>query len=201
MKNLFQILTIVLLVAVAYLLFSHFSHHRGGADAAVTGDAIANTGGLSIVYINSDTLLTHYDYYKEQATLLEQKGKDADAAMQARTRALEREFRTAQEKVQTGTMTPKQVQSEEQRLVQKQQSLMAEQERLGQSLMAEQQKLQEDLQTRIKSLLKDLQKEKGYDYILNYGPGSGVLMVDESLDITREVLKRLNEKPAAEEKQ
>lgn len=200
MKNLFQILTIVLLVAVAYLLFSHFSHHRGGADATITGDAIAN-GDLSIVYINSDTLLNNYDYYKEQATLLEQKGKDADAAMQARTRTLEREFRQAQEKVQTGTMTPKQVQSEEQRLMAKQQSLMAEQERLGQSLMAEQQKLQEDLQTRIKSLLKDLQKEKGYHYILNYGPGSGVLMVDESLDITREVLKRLNEKPATEEKE
>ena len=86
------------------------------------------------------------------------------------------------------------MQEEEQRLMQKQQSLAAEQERLGQGLMADQQALQGIIQGKLKGILEDVRKEKGYKYILNYATGTGVLMVDKNLDITTTVVELLNNK-------
>ena len=61
-----------------------------------------------------------------------------------------------------------------------------------------------ELEKQIKDILTSLRQEKGYDYILNYGPGTGVLMVNEAHDVTGLVLEKLNkdkkatgQKPAA----
>ena len=47
---------------------------------------------------------------------LEKKSQDAEAALQATGRSMERVFMQAQQKVQQGLLTPNQVQQEEQRL-------------------------------------------------------------------------------------
>lgn len=78
--------------------------------------------------------------------------------------------------------------------MQKQQNLVAQQESMSKQLLEERQKLQENLEKRVKELLTAIRKEKGYDFILNYGPGTGVLMVNDSLDITKVVLEKLNAK-------
>ena len=60
--------------------------------------------------------------------------------------------------------------------------------------------LLDELEKKVKDILKEIQAEKGYAYILNYGPGTGVLMVDDKLDITALALERLNAVQAAEAK-
>jgi len=194
MKNELSIVNNLLILAVAFLLVDKFISANKGLTASSTAAASANTPDGSIVYINTDSLLSNYGFFKEEAAKLEQKGKEAEASLQARGQALQREFAQAQNRVQTGTLTPRQVQEEEQRLMQKQQSLAAEQERLGQGLMADQQALQGVIQGKLKGILEDVRKEKGYQYILNYAAGTGVLMVDKNLDITASVVERLNKK-------
>lgn len=194
MKNEISIVNILLILAVAFLLVDKFISTGKGSSATNTVSASSEIPEGSIVYVNTDSLLSNYDYFKDEAAKLEQKGKEAEAALQARGQALQREFAQAQNRVQTGTLTPRQVQEEEQRLMQKQQSLAAEQERLGQGLMADQQTLQAIIQTKLKGILEEIRKEKGYKYVLNYATGTGVLMVDPSLDITKSVVERLNNK-------
>lgn len=194
MKNEISIVNILLILAVAFLLVDKFISTGKGSAATNTVSASSEIPEGSIVYVNTDSLLSNYDYFKDEAAKLEQKGKEAEAALQARGQALQREFAQAQNRVQTGTLTPRQVQEEEQRLMQKQQSLAAEQERLGQGLMADQQTLQAIIQTKLKGILEEIRKEKGYKYVLNYATGTGVLMVDPSLDITKSVVERLNNK-------
>ncbi len=178
-----------LLVATAFLT-SNCNQNQGGTQSA----AQAKETGPKIVFVNADTLLANYEYMNQKQEEFGQREAKADADLKARGRALEKEFMAAQEKIQKGLLAPNQIAVEEQRLGQKQQALAAEQERLTRELMAEGQKLQEELNKTIKSLLADIQKEKGYDYILSYGPGTGVLMVNDSLDITQMVLERLNKK-------
>lgn len=194
MKNEFSIVNILLILAVAFLIVDKFISTSKGSTATNTSSAISDIPEGSIVYVNTDSLLSNYGYFKDEAAKLEQKGKEAEAALQARGQALQKEFAQAQNRVQTGTLTPRQVQEEEQRLMQKQQSLAAEQERLGQGLMADQQSLQGIIQTKLKGILEEIRKEKGYKYILNYATGTGVLMVDPSLDITKSVVEQLNNK-------
>lgn len=194
MKNELSIVNVLLILAVAFLLVDKFISANKGSTASSTAAAGANTPDGSIVYINTDSLLSNYGFFKEEAAKLEQKGKEAEASLQARGQALQREFAQAQNRVQTGTLTPRQVQEEEQRLMQKQQGLSAEQERLGQGLMADQQALQGIIQGKLKEVLEEVRKEKGYQYILNYATGTGVLMVDKNLDITTTVVGLLNNK-------
>lgn len=182
----------LLLIAVAFLLVNHFRGGAGkGPDEALK---TADETGPKIVFVNSDTLLQKYEYINQKQEELYKKEQEADAQLKTRGRALEREFIAAQDKIQKGLLAPNQIAAEEQRLGQKQQALAAEQERITRELLAEGQKLQEELSKTIKALLTDIRAEKGYDFILNYGPGTGVLMVNDSLDITPMVLERLNKK-------
>ena len=58
--------------------------------------------------------------------------------------------------------------------------------------------LNNELQESVNQVLEEIQSERNYDYILNYGPGTAVLIANDALDITEEVLERLNAKPAPE---
>lgn len=179
--------------AVAFLLFVHFSRSQAGPSADSASPASA-PDAPKIVFVNADTLLNNYEYMNQKQEEFAKREEKADAELKARGRALEREFAAAQEKVQKGLLAPNQVAAEEQRLMQKQQALMADQERITKQLLEEGKQLQEELNKAIKDLLADIRREKGYDYILSYGPGTGVLMVNDSLDITQMVLERLNKK-------
>jgi outer membrane protein len=193
--NISLILNAILIVAVAYLMMGQF---KAGSNQAESGKPAQAASTVKIAFVNSDTLLEKYGSYQEKVKALERKSQDAEAALQASGRSLEREFLQAQQKVQQGLLTPNQVQQEEQRLTQKQQGLVAQQERMGKQLLDERQKLLGDLEKEVKGILKALREEKGYDYILNYGPGTGVLMANDQLDITDLVLERLNSTVAKE---
>jgi outer membrane protein len=65
---------------------------------------------------------------------------------------------------------------------------------MRQELLMETQQLNQKLQEDVKELLSQLRTENSYDYVLSYGSGSGVLMVNEALDITQKLVDLLNAK-------
>jgi outer membrane protein len=194
MKNISLILNIVLLIAVGILYFKVFSGPKApDAKADTTTETVADKP-LKIVYINADTLLEKYDAFKLQREALQKKEKDADASLKAKGRALEQDFLAAQKKVQTGTMAPSDVQKEEQRLMQKQQALQQEQERVTQALLADTKKVNDELQKALIDKLKGFKEREGYDFIFSYAAGGQILVSNDSLDITQKVLEELNAK-------
>ncbi len=193
MKNITSVLTWILLVAVGYLFFAHFSNSASGS-AKKTTEASAKEETPKVVYVNGDSLLNKFATFQADLKALEARSKTMESTLASRGRSLQQEMISAEQKAQSGQMAPAQIQKEQQRLMQKQQSLVAQQESMSKQLLDERQKLQENLEKRVKDLLTAIRKEKGYDFILNYGPGTGVLMVNDSLDITKEVLEKLNAK-------
>ena len=193
MKNATLILNVVLLLAVAFLFIDRFSGGKGES-GRVEGKQVSTAPGgpLHIVYLNSDSLLAKYDYFRQRQEELARKEETASRGLQSRSQELEREIAEAQRQAQSGTLAPKQIQQMQQNLGLKQQQLMQDQQQIQQELLQEGQQLQMELEGKLKTLLDVLKEEKGYDYILNYGPGSGVLAVKESLDVTDIVVERLN---------
>lgn len=189
MKNLSFILSLMSFLGVIYLLVDRFSGATGKTAASVQ-----EIPGAKIVFVKADTLLSKYDYFKQKMEELAKKEQEATTALQTRGKALESEMLGFQKRAQSGTVAPAQLQAEEQRLLRKQQSLMQDQEKISQELLMQSQELQNELQTKVKDMLATLQKTKGFDYVLSYATGTGVLMVNDSLDITEEVLKQLNGK-------
>ncbi|MCB0548652.1 MAG: OmpH family outer membrane protein [Phaeodactylibacter sp.] len=190
----------ILLLAVAYLFSQHLS--SGSKEPAGGGAAAAETSApLNIVFVNADTLFNKYEYFRQQQDALEKRQAEAGQRLNQKGAALENEFRAVQQKIQEGLLAPSQIADEEKRLGQKQQALMAEQEKLSKELVAETQRIQLQLETELRQSLDEMRKRRGYDYILQYGQGSSVLLAADSLDITTEVLEILNQKkPEGEEK-
>ncbi|WP_373550096.1 OmpH family outer membrane protein [Haliscomenobacter sp.] len=193
MKNITSVLTWILLVAVGYLFFAHFSNAASGSKKTTT-EVNAKEETPKVVYVNGDSLLNKFTTFQADLKALEARSKTMESTLASRGRSLQQEMISAEQKAQSGQMAPAQIQKEQQRLMQKQQNLVAQQESMSKQLLDERQKLQENLEKRVKDLLTAIRKEKGYDFILNYGPGTGVLMVNDSLNITNEVLEKLNAK-------
>ena len=153
----------------------------------------------SIVYVNSDSLLNNYQYFKELKIKFEGKSKKADADLKDKGAAFQREVAAYQQGA--NTMSADQRSQTEQRLARKQQELQVYQQNAGTALQNEEAQENEKLYDKVAKYLKKHAKENGYKMVLTYSKGnSAILFADESLDVTKEVIKGLNEAYKSEKK-
>lgn len=158
--------------------------------ASQTGDS-TQANAEKIVYVNVDTLLEKYEYFKDIRTKLEEKAKKAQADLQSRSNAFQREVADYQQKAPT--MSAADRQSTEERLARKQDELARHNQNASTSFAQEEASENEKLYGRITDYLKKHAKEKGFKFVLTYSATNpGVLYADESLEITDEVLTALN---------
>lgn len=195
-KNLSLILNGILLLAVAHLYYLNFSQ-KGNTDkpAAIVPPATTAISGVRIAYVDADTLDAKYEWLKQQKTALEKRVQSAEKTMGAKKDALMKDMAAFQKKYESGTVPPAQLEQEYATLSQRQQKLAEEEANLGKQLATEQQKAMNELMANVETKLKSLQSQIGYDYILSYSKGGGqVLLANDSLDITNQVLELLNQK-------
>ncbi len=173
---------------------------NSGNTSVAGGDSLSTEAvAEKIVYINSDTLLENYEYFKEIRARLEDKAKKAQADMQSRSTAFQREIADYQQKAPT--MSAADRQSTEERLARKQDELARHQQNAGAAFAQEEADENEKLYKKITEYLKEHAKQNGYKLVLTYSTASpAVLYADESLEITQEVLTALNAAYAKENK-
>ena len=194
MKNLSLILNIVLLVAVVVLYILHFS---SGKDQVQTADAVnVAPFPVNIAYINSDTLLTNYEFSKVAADELENKKDELQAEYENRARGLQTEIENFQRNAQN--MTIAQARAIEEDLTKKQQNLLRYQESLTQTLVQEEAKISNELYDKVANYLRDYGLANNYQLVLTYQKGSGVIYANDSLNITGQVVDGLNQAYAQE---
>nr|WP_133778789.1 OmpH family outer membrane protein [Pedobacter sp. ASV19] len=191
-----------LATAVALVSIMASCQNKEGAatkTSATKSETAAVTGKDQIVYVNSDSLLTKYQYFKDLQAKMETKTKAAQGDMGAKTQAFQREV--AQYQQQQNTLPADQRAATEQRLARKQQELQAYQQNAGSALQRDQAAEQEKLYDKVADYLKTYAKKKGFKMVLTYAKGnSAILFADESLDVTSEVIVGLNEAYKAEKK-
>ncbi|MCX2482610.1 OmpH family outer membrane protein [Pedobacter sp. MR2016-24] len=152
-----------------------------------------------IVYVNSDSLLTKYEYFKDLKVKLDTKSKAAQTDLGSKQQAFQREVAEYQQ--QQNTLPADQRAATEQRLARKQQELQSYQQNAGAALQDEQAKEQEKLYNKIADYLKIYAKDKGFKMVLTYQKGnSAILYADPALDVTSEVIVGLNEGYKADKK-
>ena len=79
-------------------------------------------------------------------------------------------------------------------LQQKEQQLTYAQQAMLQQLQQESGVEMDSLVKTYKNIIKDFGKEKGYDYIYGTGEAASILYAKDSYDITKEVIKLINDK-------
>lgn len=187
MKNLSLILNAILIVAVGVLYYLHFSGPKTSSGSVES----VSLGNTQIAYINADSVLKNYDYFKVSREKLEAKGQKLDQDLRNRAQALQNDYASYQRNL--GSMTIGQAKAVEEDLTKKQQNLRMYQESLSQELMAEEGKINQELYGKVTDFLKQYGKEKGIQVVLKYDPSSDLLFAGDSLDISKAVVKGLND--------
>lgn len=186
MKN---ILNIVLLIAVAVLYYLHFTQPKSASAPVISGSGMPAN---AIVFINSDSLLEGYDYFNSLKTQLENKSDSIDKVLQSRAAVLENDVMKYQERA--AGLSPQQRAEEEEKLMGRQQSLMQFKQTMLEQLQDQESQMNDSLHSNLTGYLKEYNKDKNFLFIFGYQRGSGILLANDSLDITKEVLEGLNGK-------
>lgn len=189
MKNVSLILNGVLLVAVVVLFILHFSSGKP-SNSSTTGGS-STPSDLKVAYVNQDTILKYYDFVKVNTDKLDAKAKQLDQALNARQQALQRDVQAYQQGA--NNLTRGQAIALEEDLQKKGQNLQMFQEQATQEMMIERDRINTELYTNLTDFLKGYAKEKGLEVVLKYDRGSDVLYSNEGLDISKDVVKGLNE--------
>ena len=151
-SNTSLIWNVLLTLAVATLFFLHFSSKKGES-SFLTSDS-TSLGGRRVVYVQVDSLLSKYEYFKEVRKDLESRRYKLDYELTNKGKSLENEIAFFQQKAPT--MTMEQGRSVEEQLVKKQQDFVQYREREAQKLAQEEMDRNEELYVQI------------YDYIDRY---------------------------------
>ncbi|GAB3322361.1 hypothetical protein GCM10027299_17950 [Larkinella ripae] len=178
----------VLAVAVAVLYYLHFSE-KSAAEPVVASET-KSAPVRKTVYVNVDSLLTNYEYFKDTRKVLESKRFQLDNELNTKGRSLQNEVAFFQQRAQT--MTMEQGRATEAALQKKQQDLMAYRDRVVQQLAEEEQKKNEELYNQIHDYLRKINKQNQYDFVMGYSKGGGILFADSSLDATKPIISGLN---------
>jgi outer membrane protein len=189
MKNASLILNGVLLVAVAVLFYLHFSSGRP-AGGSMTSDG-GSPSNLKVAYVNQDTVLKYYEFVKMNTDKLQAKATSLGQQLNNRQQSLQREVQSYRTNV--NSMTIGQAQAIEQDLQQKGQNLQMFEQQLAQEMEEERERINTELYTKITGFLKTYSKDKGIEVILKLDRGSDLLYGGNSLDISQDVVKGLND--------
>lgn len=186
MKNLSLALNGVLAIAVIFLYYLHFS---GSSTMKQTGSTAS--GNMKMAYINSDSVLKYYDYFKVSREKLEAKGMQLDKDLKARATGLQGEFESYQRSV--NSMTIGQARAVEEDLTKKRQNLQLYQESLSQQMAVDQERMTKELYDKVTSYLRKYGEENNLEIVFKYDATSDVLFASDSMDISSTVVKGLNE--------
>lgn len=148
---------------------------------------------LNIAFVNSDTLLSNFGFAEQMMNELQREQRRLENDMQQRQTNFQQEAEQFYRDVQSGAMNPTQAQAKEQELMAKQQELVQLNDTYSNQLISREVEINTEIYNRLTRLLEEMNDELGFDYILGFSPGGGILYASDKHDITQKVLQRLNE--------
>lgn len=148
---------------------------------------------IPVAYINMDELLENYKFAQDANKQLARKQEDARAKLASKAQTLQNEMAEWQRKYETNAfLSRERAESEQQKLLKKQQELQELEVKLTEEIMIENQKLVNQLNETLTQFLKEFNADGRYHVILNNNAKDNILWAAETYNITDEVVKQLN---------
>ena len=178
------------LMAAAMMLACNNQSPKMDAQPAEAGETSGQ--GLRIAYIEVDSVMTQFEFAKENSQELEKKSNNARNTLTQKGNQLQAAANNFQQKLQNNGFTSReQAENAQQALQRDQNNLAALQARLENELASEQQKFLQAFQDSLQNFLESYNKDKKYDMIVNKG---AILLADDKYDITQDVINGLNKR-------
>jgi outer membrane protein len=194
-NNIFQghlVIEMILLIGLAVLYVLFFTQRKTTEPA--TNVAFQKTIGKSVkvVFINIDTLNNEYIYVKKLRTDLEATGKKLESEIMSEQAAFEKEATAFQKQAAANAIPEDKAKVMYDALMKKQQALADKKERYTQQVAEKEQAMHLTLLDTVTNFLKRYNRTYKFDYILGYANAGQILLANDTLDITSDVVKELN---------
>ena len=192
--------TAIAAATATILLFAQCANNQANQVAPAATPATTAEAALKVAYVDVDSLLNNYKFSVKLRNDMLRKGENMRMTLSEKGKALEADMNDFRRKVENNVYATRQRAEEEQaRILKSQEELARLEQRLVNELSAEDQKNNLALRDSINNFLKEYTKTKGYDLILSK-MADNILLGNESLNITKEVIDGLNSRYNEESK-
>ncbi len=184
----------ILSLLVVILFYMVLSAPKSDSMPTFQPKKVTSDASSRIVYVNSDSLSANYKFFTDKKKELENKKLAFEAEMEKKLKAFENEYRDAETKA--ATMSQMEVQMLQQKFASKEQDLMKYKDAMTKSLIKEEDDSFKKLFDNISNYLTTQKEKLNFDYVLSYTKGGYIFYANDSLDITNDVIKGLNDEYA-----
>lgn len=192
--------TVINLVLFAGLIVLYALYFAGirGQSSATQEEQISNMaekmeeGTAKIAFISSERLMEEFELAKKMREEFGEEQTRLENDLSRRKRGWQSEVEKFQRDIQAGSISMERAQAKEQELMQQQQELYLLNESFSNRLLQKEMEMNNELLDKITEFLTRYNEILGYDYILGFSRGGGILYAREQHDITDDVLEKLN---------
>lgn len=184
---------LILLLVVLYVLFFTHSFRQPKTQAIPEAVMYQKKGGLTIAFVNSDSIKTHYQLVKDLQKNLEDKYASLNKDITARQNALQVKAGELQRKYEARQISNDEAQKMDEMLKAEGKKLYDLNQEYSNKMSDEEYRLNTVYIDSMNNYLVRFNKKYNFDYILGYSKGGGILYARDTLDITKYVLEGLNE--------
>lgn len=147
---------------------------------------------VKTAYVDTSELMKEYTEAKDLEAKYKTKAEEKGRQLEAEINRFKQEAAGFQAQAQANGQAWAQQKGAE--LQKKEQQLSYAQQALSQELQEESGKEMDSLVSGVKKFIKSYGKEKGYAYIYGTGDAASILYAEDKFDITKEIIKELNDK-------
>lgn len=189
--NKFQnLLNLILVVAVAALFVLFFIKNDDVETEKLTTQVAEN---MPVAYLNLDSVLINYQFAIEANEKLMTQQEDARLKLNTKANTLQREMADFQRKVENNAfLSRERAESEQQRILRKQQELQELEAKLTNEIMLQNQELNLQLTDTLNTFLAEFNKDGKYQIIFANAGKDNILQAAEGYDITAQIIEGLN---------
>jgi outer membrane protein len=195
-ENSNRIISGVLAIAVIVLFVLHFTGKKSEVvenKPVQQGVLAGNTGEVKIAYVFVDSVLANYEYYKIITDQLLAKKSNLEKELTGKGESFQKEVNDFQYKVEKKLITSWDAEARQKQLAEQQQVLVNLQNDMQNKLAQDEQTVTVQLHDSVISAVNEVNRKLGYNLVLSNTFGGGLLYADNYMNITRQVLDRLNE--------
>ncbi|HJS01434.1 MAG TPA: OmpH family outer membrane protein [Flavobacterium sp.] len=153
---------------------------------------------VKTAYVDTSELMKEYTEAKDLEAKYKAQSEEKGRQLEAEIKRFKQDAANFQSQAQANGQEWAQKRGAE--LQKREQQLGYAQQALAQQLQQESGKEMDSLISGIKKYIKDYGKEHGYSYIYGTGDAASILYAEDKYDITKEIIKGLNDKYKASDK-
>jgi outer membrane protein len=195
-ENSNRIISGVLGIAVIVLFVLHFSgkeNEVAESKQVQPGTLAGNLSGIKVAYVFVDSVLANYEYYKVLTDKLMAKKSSLEKELSGKGESFQKEVSDFQYKVDKKLITSWDAEARQKQLTEQQQVLVNLQNDMQNKLAQDEQSVTIQLHDSVISAVNNINIRMGYNIVLSNTFGGGLLYADSYMNITKQVLDRLNE--------